>query len=223
MKSAGCPPPIFKQEKTIYHEIQPFHKTGFQAGSMRDLDYTRLTRAIEEQLHRKGRLIVAIDGRCGSGKTTLATRLREELSCSVFHMDDFFPQPYQRTETRLSQPGENVDHERFLAEVLLPLHSALPVTFRPYLCARQELGAPVTVPFTPLTIVEGSYACHPTLWEYYDLRIFLSVDPEEQMRRIRKRNGSGKALLFRDRWIPFEERYFSAFRVAEHCDMLLQG
>ena len=36
-------------------------------------------------------LIVAIDGRCGAGKTTLAGRLEEELGCAAFHMDDFFP------------------------------------------------------------------------------------------------------------------------------------
>lgn len=109
---------------------------------MTDRDYTRLVQAIEEQLQQKGRLIVAIDGRCGSGKSTLAARLARELRCSVFHMDDFFPRPEQRTAERLSQPGENVDHERFLAEVLLPLHNAQPVTYRPYLCARQQLGAP---------------------------------------------------------------------------------
>ena len=85
---------------------------------MTDRDYTRLVQAIEEQLQQKGRLIVAIDGRCGSGKSTLAARLARELRCSVFHMDDSFPRPEQRTAERLSQPGENVDHERFLAGIL---------------------------------------------------------------------------------------------------------
>ena len=190
---------------------------------MTDRDYTRLVQAIEEQLQQKGRLIVAIDGRCGSGKSTLAARLERELRCSVFHMDDFFPRPEQRTAERLSQPGENVDHERFLAEVLLPLHNAQPVTYRPYLCTRQQLGAPVTVPPTPLTIVEGSYACHPTLREYYGLRVFLTVAPEEQLRRIEIRNGPEKAQMFRDRWIPFEEMYFQAFDVQARCDIVLQG
>ena len=186
-------------------------------------DYTRLVQAIEEQLQQKGRLIVAIDGRCGSGKSTLAARLERELRCSVFHMDDFFPRPEQRTAERLSQPGENVDHERFLAEVLLPLHNAQPVTYRPYLCTRQQLGAPVTVPPTPLTIVEGSYACHPTLREYYGLRVFLTVAPEEQLRRIESRNGPEKAQMFRDRWIPFEEMYFQAFDVQARCDIGIEG
>ena len=171
---------------------------------MTDRDYTRLVQAIEEQLQQKGRLIVAIDGRCGSGKSTLAARLARELRCSVFHMDDFFPRPGQRTAERLS-------------------HNAQPVTYRPYLCARQQLGAPVTVPPTPLTMVEGSYACHPTLREYYGLRVFLTVAPEEQLRRIESRNGPEKAQMFRDRWIPFEEMYFQAFDVQARCDIVIQG
>ena len=33
--------------------------------------------------------ILAIDGRCASGKTTLANELSQSLSCNVVHMDDF--------------------------------------------------------------------------------------------------------------------------------------
>ena len=41
----------------------------------------------------KPRILVAIDGRCGSGKTTLAAALQEMLQCPVVHMDDFFLRP----------------------------------------------------------------------------------------------------------------------------------
>ena len=34
--------------------------------------------------------IIAIDGRCAAGKTTLAARLVKELGGDVIHMDDFF-------------------------------------------------------------------------------------------------------------------------------------
>lgn len=34
--------------------------------------------------------IIAIDGRCAAGKTTLADRLVKELGGDVIHMDDFF-------------------------------------------------------------------------------------------------------------------------------------
>ena len=54
------------------------------------------------QLHaEKETLLIAIDGKCGSGKTTLAGLLNEVYQGNVFHMDDFFLQPHQRSSKRL--------------------------------------------------------------------------------------------------------------------------
>lgn len=162
--------------------------------------------------------LVAIDGRCASGKTTLAETLGTVFACDVIHMDHFFLRPEQRTAARYRTPGENVDHERFLEEVLTPLRQGTLTAYRPYDCGRQCLGAPIRIRPAAIQIVEGSYACHPALWDAYDLRIFLTVDPETQRRRIEKRNGKAVAAVFREKWIPLEEAYFSAGRIPERCD-----
>ena len=60
------------------------------------------------------RVLVAIDGRCAAGKTTLTASMQARLECNVFHMDDFFLRPEQRTPERLGPPGGNVDYELFL-------------------------------------------------------------------------------------------------------------
>ena len=44
--------------------------------------------------------IIAIDGPCASGKTTVAAKIAEEWDASVIAMDDFFLRPEQRTEER---------------------------------------------------------------------------------------------------------------------------
>ena len=163
-------------------------------------------------------LLAALDGRCASGKTTLAEHLRRLCGCAVVHLDDFFLRPEQRTRARLETPGENVDHERFLSEVLLPLYRGEAAEYRPYDCASRRLGDPVRVEPAALVVVEGSYSCHPSLWPYYDWRVFLTLRPEEQLRRIEQRNGAQAAQVFRTRWIPLEERYFSAFQIAARCD-----
>ena len=119
----------------------------------------------------------------------------------------------------MDEPGGNVDHERFLSEVLLPLQEGKPFSYRPYDCRRQALSDPVCVQPRAVNIIEGSYSCHPALRGHYDLRIFLTVGPEEQMRRIRVRNGESCAERFRQKWIPLEERYFAACRVAEQCEL----
>ena len=41
---------------------------------------------IDELLAAKNTVIVAIDGKCTSGKTTLASKLAEIYDCNVFHI-----------------------------------------------------------------------------------------------------------------------------------------
>lgn len=176
-----------------------------------------------EQFRRRGeRAVIAIDGRCGSGKSTLAARLGRRLGLPVVHMDDFFLRPEQRSRARVAKPGENIDHERFLEEVLLPLSVGERPVYQPFDCHTGQLGEPVTVEPSPVVLVEGAYACHPSLWNYYKRRVFLTMEPDRQLCRIEERDGTETLKTFRERWIPLEERYFSSFRVEERCDYRLE-
>jgi uridine kinase len=172
--------------------------------------------------HGQKPFLAAIDGRCAAGKTTLAEWLQKETGCPVIHMDHFFLRREQRSRQRLLEPGGNVDYERFLSEVMIPLSRGQEFSYRPFDCKTMELSAPVAIKPSGLSVIEGSYCCHPVLWDFYDLRVFLHVEPEEQLRRIRQRNGEEALSLFRERWIPMEETYFSAFRIRERCDLVFQ-
>lgn len=181
-----------------------------------------ITEAINALLNKQRPCIIAIDGRCAAGKTTLAAKLQEKLDCPVIPMDHFFLRPEQRTEERLRTPGGNVDYERFLTEVMTPLRAGNAFQYRPYDCQKQELAESIRIiPKNPV-IVEGSYSCHPALWENYDLKIFLTIDEKEQLQRIQKRNGEAALTAFCNKWIPMEEMYFSAYRIAQHCDLQFQ-
>ena len=166
-------------------------------------------------------LIIAVDGRCASGKTTLAAFLREKYDCNVFHMDDFFLRPEQKTAERLSEPGGNIDHERFLSEVLLPLYEGRDVLFQRYDCFRKCLESPVHAERKRLNIVEGVYSLHPDLSDYYDMTVFLDVSEEEQRKRILKRNTPLMAEKFFSAWIPLEERYFDDLGIREKADFII--
>lgn len=185
------------------------------------MEHTPMTQAVIDLIDGRRKdnrpFLLAIDGRCAAGKTTLAAALKAHYGCTVIPMDHFFLRPEQRTAERLAQPGENIDHERFLEEVLRPLSRGVDFTYRPFDCSRMALGAPVAVSAGGLTVIEGSYSCHKNLWEHYDLRLFLTVPPEEQMRRLVIRNGAG-ARMFREKWIPLEERYFASFDLEHRCD-----
>ncbi len=164
--------------------------------------------------------IIAIDGRCASGKTTLAGELCRLLECNVIHADDFFLRPEQRTAERLSEPGGNFDRERFLSEVLLPLSEGKTVAYRPFDCKSMALCEPILPGENRISIIEGAYCTHPELRGYYSLTIFLDVEREEQMKRIRRRGGEEAARAFAEKWIPLEERYFDAFGTKNLCDFI---
>lgn len=182
-----------------------------------------LTEAVEALSAGQGRVIVALDGRCASGKTTLAAELAKRYGWSVVHMDHFFLRPEQRTLERYARPGGNVDHERFLEEVLLPLRRGERPVYRPFDCRTQTLLEPIPFEPGPVVLVEGSYSCHPALWEHYDLRAFLTIDPKFQMERVTARDGEEWAQTFREKWIPLEEKYFSAYEVEHRCEFRLEG
>ena len=167
-------------------------------------------------------VILAIDGRCASGKTTLAAKIQEKTRCGVIHMDDFFLRPEQRIKERLAQAGGNIDWERIKKEALEPIRANSAALYRPYDCHTQSFKEQIKIEPGPLIVFEGSYSCHPELFDLYDYHIFLSVEPEEQLRRILLRNGPQSAALFRERWIPMEENYFNSLQIAERCELCFE-
>ena len=61
--------------------------------------------------------LLAIDGRCAAGKTTLAAELAEQWGCNVIHIDDFYLSFRDRTPERMAQPGGHMDLERLQEEM----------------------------------------------------------------------------------------------------------
>ena len=164
---------------------------------------------IDELLTQKDMVVVAIDGKCTSGKTTLASKLAEIYDCNVFHMDDFFLRLEQRTPERFAEVGGNVDYERFREEVLLPLKDGKAFSYLPVDCSTFTLAAPVTVTPKKLNIIEGTYSHHPYFGNPYDLKILLTVDEETQRQRILERPAFLHKRFFEE-WIPMENRYFAS-------------
>ena len=182
-----------------------------------------LLEAINQIYKQKGHVTIAIDGRCGSGKTTLANKLKEYLDCHIFHMDDFYLQTCQRTKERYNEPGGNVDRERFKKEVLDPLKNHQDVFYRPFDCSSMSISEGTLYPYKSINIIEGSYSCHPDLIDAYDLTIFVDIDESLRHKRIEERNGKEALNMFIKKWIPLEEKYFSCFDIQNHCDFYFKA
>lgn len=165
---------------------------------------------------------VAIDGNCASGKTSLSQLLCMYFDCNVISMDDFFLPPPLRTAARLAEPGGNVHYERFAEEVMIPLSEGAPISYRSFDCSTMDYGNRICPQPKPLTIVEGSYCMHPSLQKFYDYTVFLSCPYEQQLERIRIRNGEKMLKNFIEKWIPMENIYFSTFHIKEKCNVAIE-
>lgn len=128
----------------------------------------------------------------------------------------------QRTKERLSEIGGNVDRERFIEEIASKLHSDEDIVFAPFDCQTMSVKEKTTIKQTHITIVEGSYAMHPSLRKYYDYMIYLTIDPQTQQKRIYERN-PGKYDDFINRWIPLEETYFSSCHFEKICNICIKA
>lgn len=171
----------------------------------------------------KAKLLICIDGPCGSGKTTLGKLLQQTLDAALVPMDDFFLPHPRKTPERLSQPGGNADWERVVEEVVTPWAHGKPITYRPYDCHADSLAEPVSIPDRHMTILEGSYSLMPAIRRYADISVFLSISPELQRARLLERNGEHMLQMFIQRWIPLEQAYYIAFSLPDgHCLVLPQ-
>ncbi len=214
-RAAGCP---------STHHSEAFRAAYAPAYRVIRADYARflpLFCAIDRLMKTKDQVTVAIEGGSASGKSTLGDLLQNVYSANLFHMDDFFLQPHQRTPERFREIGGNVDYERFLEEVLKPLAQGRPFAYRVFDCSEMALGDTVEVQPNRLNIIEGAYSMHPKLCSGYDLSCFIAIDPDEQSERILRRNGPVMQQRFLNEWIPLEKRYFEGADVKARCTLIL--
>ena len=183
-------------------------------------NFTRLFHLLSA--HPGGGFLLALDGRCASGKTTMAERLQRVLPCNVIHMDDFYLPFSQRAAERMAEPGGHIWVERLRTEVLEPLRAGREISYLPYDCHADRFLPPRKPDPALPTLVEGSYSCHPALRALYDCRVFLDITPEYQRERLLRRNPESFEA-FQTMWIPREEYFFKHCEIRKHCDFVLMA
>lgn len=209
-------PPI--SHSTIYRDTyrphyRVVHKWAYQ--------YFDLLLQINKCLDKRDSLNIAIDGKCSSGKSQLASMLGSIYNANIFKMDDFFLQPFQRNEARLKEAGGNVDYERFKATVIDCLSNHNDVAYQKFNCSNMALEQEVTtIPYKNINIIEGTYSLHPTFDSFYDYKIALTINDSLQEARILKRNGPMMLDKFKNIWIPLENKYFDTFDIFNKVDYL---
>ena len=213
-REKGCP--AVHHSETFRREYHPAYRIVPASLAAR----LELFRAMDKILAEKGEIRVAIDGMAASGKSTFAEQLKTVYDANLFHMDDYFLPFERKTPERLSEPGGNVDYERFAEEIKCRKNTDS-FAYRPYDCSTGALADEIAVAPNPVFITEGAYSLHPTLRDAYDLKIFFGIDPELQSARILRRNGEKMHARFINEWIPMENIYIDKCGIKNICEITL--
>ncbi|MCM1042726.1 MAG: hypothetical protein NC350_00730 [Corallococcus sp.] len=166
---------------------------------------------IDKLLYLKLNVTVAIDGHSGTGKTYYADILKRYYgSCTVIRCDDFFLPCNMRIEERLAEAGGNIHYEK-LAKAIADAARGETFAYQKYDC-KTDSYVTVTEKSNRLTIVEGVYALHPKLQNFYDASLLLTASNNKKRKRIIQREGNAKYGEFQQKWIPLENAYFETCR-----------
>ena len=148
-------------------------------------------------------VIIAVDGRSGAGKTTvaveLAALLRRHRAVSLFHLEDIYP----------GWDGLAGGVERYIDSVLHPLHQGLPATWTAWDWEAKHDGASRTTAVAPVVIVEGVGSSHGRAADFLDAVIWVDAPSDARKMRALERDGDTYAPFW-DSWAAQEEQLLGA-------------
>lgn len=174
-------------------------------------------KAFDAVFQKSGTINVAIDGGCGSGKTTLANALRIIYGGNVIHMDDYFLPKDRQVIDGLT----GYDAARFADEAVRLIDERNSVVLRRFDCQTQTLSAGIETAPSAVNIVEGAYSFDTARYVRYDLKIFLAPSFELQKSRIIQRSSLQVFEAFEKKWISKENAYFLRRRARENADVVV--
>lgn len=173
---------------------------------------------------RSGPLVVAIDGRSGTGKSTLAADLAQRLGATVVEGDDFYAggtgidgdppqsraarcidwQTQRRVLTAFRQ-GQGAQYNAFDWDAFDGSLRASPTTVAP--------GA--------ILLLEGVYSARPELHDMVDLRILLTLPDAVRLARLIAREG--EIGPWEAQWHEAEDWYFANAAPPSAFDLVIDS
>ena len=207
------------------------------------MDRAELVRAVSSVRASSARpVLVAIDGRSGSGKSWLAAELAPLLRAAVVPGDDFYrvmDDDERRALHAASGAARYFDWERLRAEALVPLRDDGPAAYHPFDWSGHRGADPAGTAVPPtavppglsvevreieprdVVLVEGVYSARAELADLVELAVLVEVDRATRLRRLAERAAHDPDWHIR--WESAEAYYFSTLRPPETFDVLVAG
>lgn len=155
-------------------------------------------------------VVVAIDGRSGAGKTTLAAGVVEALRAEVVHMDHLYP----------GWDGLDDAVGLLTEQVLAPISEGRPAAYRLWSWVRDEWDGTREVRPSRFLIVEGCGSSVLPAGAYAAVRVFVDADRAVRMRRGIARDGEAYRPHW-ERWAAQEDALFARDGTVGRADLVL--
>lgn len=164
-------------------------------------------------------LMIAIEGYGGSGKSTIAEKLKNALGNTyVINIDDFI---IKKNLLDKSPDKTAFDRERLEQEVLIPATTGRPIVYRRLEWDEDALSDPITVPDSDYLIVEGISSFHPAIAKYYDYKIWVDTPMDVAKQRGRTKDAGNENEQHWDLWAENDLAYQQKYHPERYADFIL--
>ena len=190
------------------------------------MDLDALTNAISATVPGSTTKLVAIDGRGGAGKSSLACELADRLdNTTVVAVDDFWLPLSSRPDrdSVISQPGADYDWHRLRDQVIQPLAEGRSGRYQRYDWRDDKLAEWHYVPAGGAPIVEGVFSIREELRDLYDIRVWVETPAAICLARGLERDGEGARDLWKNEWMRAYEQYIVATDPSSYANYILSG
>lgn len=177
-------------------------------------------------------LVVAIDGRSGAGKSSIAAEVAAALDVAIIPTDDFYAAHVSNAEwdarTPAQRAADGIDWRRLRANAIEPLMAGRTAAWYPFeFEAKRPDGtfplatSVVTRDPAAVILLDGAYSARPELADLIDLSVLVDVSPAERRRRLVERDGKAYMDGWQARWGVAEDYYLRSVRRPSSFDLVV--
>lgn len=178
------------------------------------INYSQLFNELD-LLRSSQTVVIAIDGVAGSGKTTLAERLKSDLvSCQVVHMDDLY--------NGWNDPLSNELTERVISQILSPIKNQQPTKYERYNWYIETFDLITSIPQSDFLILEGVGSGQREFRKFISKLIWVELDPNAGFDRVIARDGEGVRLAMLN-FLVNQSNHFASNLTRNAADYAISG